>query len=146
MTARERLARRTGLRVALAEMLANGLGAVDVFLLLWLVLPLPDAGVDESRLIAVNAVACAAYLLVSGVVGNVWGKRTFDRATAWMREGRPPTEDEREAVLRQPLFCTGACALGWAVAAVLFTLINLPASTHLALHVGMTIVMGGLTC
>jgi adenylate cyclase len=146
MTARERLARRTGLRVALAEMLANGLGAVDVFLLLWLVLPMPDPGVDESRLIVVNAIACAAYLLVSGVVGNVWGKRTFDRVTSWLREGRPPTEDEREAVLRQPRFCAGACALGWAVAAVLFSLINLPASTDLALHIALTTVMGGLTC
>ena len=44
------------------------------------------------------------------------------------------------------MFCTGACALGWGVAAVLFTLINLPASTGFALHVGTTIVMGGLTC
>ena len=35
------LARRTGLRVAAAEMLANGLGAVDVFLLLSFVLPMP---------------------------------------------------------------------------------------------------------
>ena len=142
----ERLARRTGLRIALAEMLANGLGAIDVFLLLWLVLPMPEPDGDESTLLAVNASVCAAYLLVSGVVGNVWGKRTFDRVTAWLREGRQPTEAERETVLRQPLVCTGACALGWAVGAVLFTAINLPASTDLALHIGTTIVMGGLTC
>ena len=142
----ERLAGRTGLRVASAEMLANGLGAIDVFLLLWLVLPLPAHGGDDSKLLVVNAAACGAYMLLSGVVGNVWGKRTFDRNTAWLREGRPPTEEERAAVLRQPVFCTGVCALGWGVAAVLFTLINLPASTDLAFHVGTTIVMGGLTC
>ena len=142
----ERLARRTGLRVAAAEMLANGLGAIDVFLLLWLVLPMPPRAVEDSTLLAVNAAVCGAYMLISGVVGNVWGKRKFDAITAWLREGRPPTEEERAAVLRQPVFCTGACALGWAIAAVLFTLINLPSSLHFALHVGTTIVMGGLTC
>jgi adenylate cyclase len=116
-----------------------------VFLLLWLVLPTPPFD-DESTVLAVNAAVCVAYLLISGIVGNVWGKRTYDAITVWLREGRPPTEAERAAVLRQPLFCTGACALGWGVAAVLFTVINLPASTDLAFHVGMTTVMGGLTC
>src|SRR5688500_16069479 len=100
----ERLARRTGLRVALAEMLANGLGAIDVFLLLWLVLPTPPFD-NESTVLAVNAAACAAYLLISGIVGNVWGKRTYDAITVWLREDRPPTEAERAGVLRQPLFC-----------------------------------------
>ncbi|HEV8151311.1 MAG TPA: adenylate/guanylate cyclase domain-containing protein [Solirubrobacteraceae bacterium] len=140
------LARRTGLRVAAAEMLANGLGAVDVFLLLSFVLPMPAHHANESTLLVVNAAVCGGYLLVSAVVGNVWGKRTFDGITAWLREGRPPTEAERAAILGQPVFCTRVCALGWGVAAVLFTLINLPASTHFALHIGTTIVMGGLTC
>src|SRR4029453_19285576 len=117
----ERLAQRTGLRVAAAEMLANGLGAIDVFLLLWLVLPAPPYD-DRSTVFAVNAAVCAGYLLVSGVVGNVWGKRTFDANTRWLSEERPPTEQEREGILRQPVFCTGACAVGWGVAAVLFTL------------------------
>jgi adenylate cyclase len=140
------LARRTGLRVAAAEMLANGLGAIDVFLLLAFVLPTPAYDADESTLLTVNAAVCVAYLLASAVVGNVWGKRTFDGITAWLREGRPPTGEERAAILRQPVFCTSLCALGWGVAAVLFTLVNLPASTALAFHAGTTIVMGGLTC
>jgi adenylate cyclase len=142
----ERLARRANLRIGLAEMLAGGLGAVDVFLLLWLVLPKPSYDADEGTLLAVNAAAFVIYLALAGIAGLVWGTRSFAAATAWLREERPPTEDERSAVLRQPLVCAGLDGLGWVVAAVVFALINLPASTALAVHIGSTILMGGLTC
>ena len=142
----ERLARRTSVRVALAEMLASGLGAVDVFLLLWLVLPKPPHEADPQTLLAVNAAACVVYMLLAGIAGVVWGNRSFSAATGWLREDRAPTEAERAAVLRQPAVCAALEALGWAVAAVVFALINLQASPELAFHVGSTILMGGLTC
>jgi adenylate cyclase len=142
----ERLARRTNLRVGLAEMLAGGLGAVDVFLLLWLVLPKPHHDADQDTLLAVNAAAFVVFLVIAGIVGTVWGTRAFSAATAWLREDRPPTEAERSAVLRQPLVCAGLDGLGWVAGAVVFALINLPASTALALHIGSTILLGGLTC
>ena len=101
----ERLARRTSVRVALAEMLASGLGAVDVFLLLWLVLPKPPHDADQQTLLAVNAAACVVYILLAGIAGVVWGNRSFAAATGWLREDRAPTEAERAAVLRQPAVC-----------------------------------------
>ena len=142
----ERLARRTSVRVALAEMLASGFGAVDVFLLLWWVLPKPPHDADPQTLLAVNAAAFVVYMLLAGVVGVVWGDRSFSAATGWLREDRAPTEAERAAVLRQPAVCAALEALGWAVAAVVFALINLPASKELAFHIFLTTLMGGLTC
>ena len=57
-----RLARRTSLRIGLAEMVAGGWGAVDVFLLLWFVLPAPaHPGVAASTLLVVNAAALVVY-------------------------------------------------------------------------------------
>jgi adenylate cyclase len=141
-----RLARRTNLRVALADMLASGLGAVDVFLLLWWVLPKPPHDADSETLLAVNAAAFLVFLLLAGIAGTVWGNRSYSAATGWLHDGRAPTEAERSAVLRQPAVCAGLDALGWAVAAVVFALINLPASPDLAFHIGSTILMGGLTC
>jgi adenylate cyclase len=143
----ERLARRTSLRIGLAEMVAGGWGAVDVFLLLWLVLPSPaHPGVSDTTLMVVNAAALAVYLAIAGGAGMWWGKRSFQTATAWLREGRAPTERERSSVLCQPLTCAGLDAFGWSLAAVVFFLINLPAGPELAFHVGSVIFMGGLTC
>src|SRR5687767_13565671 len=82
-----RLARRTSLRIGLAEMVAGGWGAVDVFLLLWFVLPsAPHPGVSDSTLLVVNAAALAVYLAIAGTAGMWWGKRSFESATAWLRE------------------------------------------------------------
>src|SRR5215210_2601275 len=142
----ERLARRTSLRIEVAEMLASGLGAVDVFLLLWWVLPKPSHDADPETLLAVNAAAFVVFLLVAGVAGTVWGRRSFVSSTRWLHDERPPTEVERSMVLRQPLVCAGLDGLGWVVGAVVFALINVPASTELAFHIGSTILMGGLTC
>src|SRR4051794_1231856 len=140
------LARRTSRRIALAEALAGGGGAVDVFVLLWLVLPHPPIDADEGTLVAVNAAVLAVVLLVEFHLGNLVGRRFFDAATEWLREGRPASRAERSAVLRQPLVCAQINAACWAAATAIFTLLNLPAGAGLALHVGATIVMGGVTC
>jgi adenylate cyclase len=110
------------------------------------VLPKPTHDADPDTLLAVNAAAFVVFLTLAGIAGAVWGSRSFAAATAWLEENRPPTEAERSAVLRQPLVCARLDGLGWAVGAGVFALINLPASTHLAFHIGSTILMGGLTC
>jgi adenylate cyclase len=138
--------RRVGLRVTLVEMLAGGLGAVDVFVLLWFVLPTPDhAGTSDARLLALNAGVFFVFLTLAATAAHLWGRRSLDQATEWLREGRPATAAERAAVLRQPLECAGVNALGWAAGVVVFGVLNLTASVALGLHVALTIVMGGLT-
>jgi adenylate cyclase len=143
----ERLARRTSMRIGLAEMVAGGWGAIDVFLLLWFVLPAPaHPGISDATLLIVNAAALVVTLTFAGAAGMYWGKRAFDSATAWLQEGRAPTERERSSVLCQPLYCAAMDAFGWSVSAALFFFINLPAGPEFAFHVASVIFMGGLTC
>ncbi len=140
------LAKRAIQRVACAQVTANVLGALDVALLLWLVLPTPhERGPLDSEILVANAVAFAVYLPLSIVVGSIWGNK-FDRPLKrWLEEDRPPTERERSYVLHHPTLCLGIDAALWAAAAALFTGINFSYSSDLGWHVGVTILMGGLT-
>ncbi|HEX8084158.1 MAG TPA: adenylate/guanylate cyclase domain-containing protein [Solirubrobacteraceae bacterium] len=138
------LARRTSRRTTTAAMIANGIGVIDVFLLLFLVLPSPPAPPGEPEL-ARNLVAGVAFVVLSFVVGKLWGDRLVRPMVAWLVEGRVPSEREREGTLRLPLVCASIDASFWAVAAVLFGLLNAHVSVDWAWHVGSTILMGGIT-
>jgi adenylate cyclase len=135
------LAERTMRRTSLAAIAANSLGALDVFLLLFFVLPSPPGEMDTVK----NLVTAAVYVPVSFLIGAVWGDRLVRPALAWLREGRPPTEREREGTLRLPLVCAAVDGTFWVVAAVLFAVINIGVSADMAWHVGTTILMGGMT-
>ena len=139
----KRLGRQTSLRVTLAEMLASGLGAVDVFLLLWLVLPKPSHDADPDTLLAVNGGAFVVFLLLFGIAGMVWGNRSFARATAWLRGG---PRAHRGGALRGPAPAAGVRgldALGWAVGAVRLRAHQPAGVADLAFHVGATISWAG---
>ena len=135
------LARRTARRTSIAAMVANAVGVVDVFLLLFFVLPSPPGEPDTLR----NLAAGIVFVVLSFLVGKVWGDRLVQPMVAWLKEGREPSQREREGTLRLPLVCASIDASFWAVAAVLFALLNLDVSFDWAWHVGSTILMGGLT-
>jgi adenylate cyclase len=135
------LADRTLRRSAIAGMLANFGGAIDVFLLLWFVLPTPPGESDMAR----NLVIAAVYIPVSFLVGYFWAERLIRPSVAWLREGRTPSERERQGTLRLPLMCAAVDATFWVVAALLFGALNLHVSFDMAFHVTSTILMGGLT-
>jgi adenylate cyclase len=122
-------------------MVANALGALDVFVLLWFVLPSPPGDVD----LAANVVAAVVYVPLSFIVGDIWGRRLVEPAVAWLKEGRVPSTAERENTLRLPLYCALIDATFWVAAAGLFAGLNANASVDWAWHVGATILMGGLT-
>lgn len=142
--ARLELARRVERRISNALTLAHFLGAIDVFLLLFLVLPAPE-GHERTDGLATNLVAAVVYLSLATIVGRWLGPRVSPARAPWMLEGRDPNEAEREAVLRAPYHCLVLNAGLWAGGALLFTAINLVHSHDVALHVGTTILMGGVT-
>jgi adenylate cyclase len=136
-----RLADRTTRRMTLSALLANTVGAIDVFLLLFFVLPSPPGEVDMAR----NLVVAAVFVPLTFVVGTIWAGRLVRPASGWLREGRRPSEEEREATLRLPLVCSMIDGTFWVVASVMFALLNLHVSVEWAWHIGTTILMGGLT-
>jgi adenylate cyclase len=140
------IARRSTLLMIPAMVGANAVGAVVVFVLLVWVLPRPEH-LDSSTVTLVNLVAASVYLAAGSVAGILLGLRSFRSQRDWLRAEREPTEKERRATLRGPLrqlFVNGGI---WLVAAVAFTGLNLVYSGRLAIIVGITVVLGGLsTC
>ena len=140
-----KLSKRTTRRISYAELIAGFLGAADVFVLLWFVLPSPDTGADRTTIFVVNISAVAGFLVLSGVIGVLLGRRMARPIHRWLAEGRPPTDRERAIVLRQPLQCALLDALAWTLAALFFFGLNSIWSVELGAHVASVILLGGIT-
>jgi adenylate cyclase len=147
-TAGALLARRVAGRIRAAQTLANAVAAIDVFLLLWFVLPSPaHPGVADSELMLLNGVALAVIFPLCAAACITAGRSTWRRAIeGWLTDARPPDERERSQTLCYPLFCAGIDAIAWTAGAAAFTVLNLQYGGDHAFHVGSTIVMGGVTC
>jgi adenylate cyclase len=130
-------------RVALASVvvLANVAGAAVVFALAAGVLP-EGPLTDPGRVRTLNIVAFGLYLLVAVPIGLLWGGRRFRLPPA---EADAEQRRERRMVLYGPLRLVTVQAVLWALAATVFVLLNLPYSVRLAISVGETIVLGGIT-
>ncbi|WP_103383541.1 adenylate/guanylate cyclase domain-containing protein [Pseudonocardia dioxanivorans] len=108
--------------------------AIVVALAAWV---LPTGPVeDPGRIRAVNLLVLAGYLLVSIPIGLAWG--------GLLLRTRRRGADQR-LVLYGPLRLATVQAVLWLVATVLFVLINLQYAWRLALSVGETILLGGIT-
>lgn len=119
--------------MAFAHIAAVALGAIDIFLLLWLVLPEPDLGSATQRVVLTsNAIAVSVLTPIGLVVGTWVGYRIARPIQRFIRDNRAPTEEER------------IVAAGWSVGASLLALLNLR-FPDAAFHVGSTVLMGGLT-
>ena len=141
---RAELAERVNRRIGVAMKLAHVAGALDVFVLLMFVLPMPRGASIEHDLTA-NLIGLAIYLPLSLILGNHFGNKLSAAHSEWVRDGREPNAEERAAVLNAPLHCAWMSAGLWAGAALLFGAINLNHGVQGALHVACTILMGGIT-
>jgi adenylate cyclase len=135
--------RSTVRRVNRAAVAANCLGALVLFLLLGFLIPFaPDT---PDRQLPLNAAVGAVYLIVTLAIGIRWAARVHAPVERWLSEERPPTPEERRLVLAQPTRFVVIGGVFWTIAAVLFTLLNLPTSGWPALVVGGALLLGGET-
>src|SRR3712207_4276065 len=102
--ARVALAKRVHTRIKWAEVLAHGLGGLDLFLLLFLVLPAPH-GVEPGEHVWPNLVGLVVYMPLTMVIGELLSRRWSAAYSAWIREGRDPDAQERRVVLQTPSHC-----------------------------------------
>jgi adenylate cyclase len=135
--------RTTVRKLTLAAAGANGLGGLVLFLLLAYLVPFAPAGPD--RQVPLNAAIGAVYLPLTLAIGNLWSRRLSAPIQAWLLAGRPPTDEERRLVLSTPSRFVVVSGVFWAIAAVLFTALNVPTSGWSALIVGGALLMGGET-
>jgi adenylate cyclase len=140
----ERYLRR---RLAFAMLAANGVGAVLVFVLSFVLLPNPSGLHHTARLAIINLIVFVFVLSLGGVAAYRWSRALWRIPLGWVSAGRDPDDREREQTLRYPLTMQVVPATGWLTSAVLFGALNLPASDELAGNIAVAIVLGGLvTC
>jgi adenylate cyclase len=135
--------RTTFRRLSWAAVASNGLGALVLFLLLGFLIPFAPAGSD--RQVGLNAAVGLVYLATTLAIGARWGTAMNAPVERWMSEERPPTSAERGVALGMPFRFAFVAGVFWALAAIIFTLLNLPTSGWSALVVGGAILMGGET-
>ena len=142
----EELARALRHRMTLAAITANGLGALDVFLLLAVLVPASDSA-DTGPSTTANAIFAAAFLVVSFPVAIQWSYRRALPIQSWLKSGAVAGDVERAAVLRQPLDFALVSGVFWGLAAAAFAVFNSGDQPGRVVVVGMTIALGGLsTC
>jgi adenylate cyclase len=135
--------RTTTHRLTRAAVIAHGLGALVLFLLLGFLIPFaPESARDDLPL---NAAVGAVYLPLSLVLGSRWGIRASAPVQHWLDSGRAPTPAERSVALGMPTRFAAISGVFWALGAVIFTLLNAPGSGWAALVAGGVILLGGET-
>jgi adenylate cyclase len=138
------LARATVRRLTPAIVLSNLVGAVDVFVFVFFLLPV-RSGADPHRQRVVNVVVFAVFMVGSVVFGQWCGRRHAQPVLDWLASERPATVEERRAALRLPLRQMRLNASIWLGAAALFGILNAFFNVLGAIDIAGTIVLGGFT-
>ena len=140
-------------RLLLARFGASNLvGAVLVFLYFQLLAAAREESVTEALLNEESHVffmVFLGFLGVIGLAGYLAGTAVFRPIERWMAApDRPPTIDERRTVLAMPAALAVMTLIGWALAAVLFSGLNLAFGTtaHDVVRVVAGTLLAGLAC
>jgi adenylate cyclase len=142
------LGRRVRWFTATAIVVANAVGAIVVICFALFVLPKPE-GIDDVDIYLSNLALALAYLAIAIAIGVGWGRRLVeggrDGTEGWLHHDRQPNADEQLRVLRAPLRIMLVEAVLWGLAVLGFAGLNAFFSPLLALGVGLTVALGGLT-
>ncbi|GLW66318.1 adenylate cyclase [Actinomadura rubrobrunea] len=140
---RAQIARRARILVTVSTGLAN-LGGALVVLLFTIVVPNPDGAVSD-RLRLINLLVFTAYVVAAVPGGLLLGERFFRRLRRLVEEHDEPGKRERLLLLYGPLRMMALHLTLWSIGTVGWVLINLPFSVLLAVKLGLTSLLGGLT-
>ena len=142
---RERLVKEIRARQIRDGLVANVAGALFASAFLAFLVPIsPERRRELHDLTMLSVVVLAAYLPLVLALGVWWGNRLAAPINRWLLANRPPTDAERCAVLRVPLDQATVSATFWAIAAVLFTAINLGAGPTALINTAV-LTLGGVT-
>jgi adenylate cyclase len=124
---------------------ANLVGLVVVGIYTNVVSPFPSSSTTSD--VAFWVVIAPLFVAAAVVVGFLWVRRAFEPTHRFLREGRPPTADERRRTLGLPLLVTKLVLGAWIVAALL-TLLPFGVAPNAFGRVSqavIAIVLGGVT-
>ncbi|MDX6741851.1 adenylate/guanylate cyclase domain-containing protein [Actinocorallia sp. A-T 12471] len=129
-----------------AVLCANAVGAAVVLVFVLLVLPNPEE-VDRLHPNAnlVNAIAFGSYPLFAVPFAVWWALKVFAPIRRLVREKGTPDEEQRHAVLLGPARLSLIQGVLWCVGATGWTILNAFYGPLMALKMGMTCLLGGIT-
>jgi adenylate cyclase len=143
---RARLVEDLHRRLRAAGFLANGLGAVVVFVFLVFLYPTQEfSEPDGLGVLAANTGVGAAYLLGSLWAGNRWSIRIRAPVDAWLLADRPADDTERRRVLRLPLRLAGVAGSLWLLAALIFCGLNAFLYPEFLGEIATGLALGGIS-
>jgi adenylate cyclase len=136
---------RVGGLIAVACVVSNLVGATVVFVIAGLVRPSPPEVENPGAQLLLNLAILGGYLLLAMCIGTIWSVRQLIPVLTWLLPERDPDERQQRYALRYPLTQAKVFATFWGGAIPLFLVVNLFVSWRLALDVGLTVVLGGLS-
>src|SRR3954451_23770821 len=136
--------RRAFHRFALVIPVANVWGAMDVFLFLWFIAPLPKVH-DLGQARMVNLIASAICLAVTFTICGSLSNRCAEPIARWLDSDKDADEEMVKRVLRFPFNQTMLSVYAWAASALAFALLNGYYSVTLGVQVGVAVFLGGMT-
>ena len=127
--------------------LANLVGGVIVFVYLTLLINIETVPQGEDTNNHAGVMTFLGYIAVAGAVGYVLGLKSWRPVERWMREERRPTEQEREATLRQPWWAAKTTFVLWVGGIAVFQVLNAFYDNPLRVHIrtGVGTLLGALT-
>jgi class 3 adenylate cyclase len=141
---RSSVERRAFHRFAVVIPIANMCGAIDVFLFLWFVAPLPSIE-NRGQAQLVNTIAFLVALLVTYTICGSLCNKCAEPIARWLDSGKPADEQMVRRVLRFPFTQTLLSVYAWAACAVAFGLLDGYFSPALGVQVGIGVLLGGIT-
>jgi adenylate cyclase len=124
--------------------IANLCGAIDIFLFLWFVAPLPAVH-DIGQVRLVNTIAFAVDLLVTFTICGSLSNKAGEPIARWLDSGQPADEQMVQRVLRFPFSQALISVVAWAASALAFAVLNGFFSVALGVQVGIAVLLGGIT-
>ncbi|MFT4189338.1 MAG: adenylate/guanylate cyclase domain-containing protein [Aeromicrobium sp.] len=123
--------------------LTSAVGGVAVYFLATVVIPLP---VEPGQSLAMRNLALALTLVpILVAVGTVWGLAMTAGLADWVRQDRPPTDEEKIDLLAVPRRLFWMHAVLWSLGTAVFAAFNATVSPVLALTVTQIIGLAGAT-
>ena len=120
-------------------------GGVIVFAFLMYSAPIVLTPSETRKLLLRSGSALVIFLVVAVPLLLRMRRRRFAASTAWIRQGRRPTEAEQRMALGAPGHAVRVSAAMWALGAVFFAVPSAPAEPAAALYIFATVMLGGVS-
>jgi len=120
-------------------------GGAMVFVFLTFAAPILLSPAATSRLLLKSGAALAVFVFVVVPVLIRVRRNRYAMSTAWLRQGREPTDWERRMTLGAPVEAVRVSALTWGIGAVFFAILGATESVAAAAYIFSAVIFGGVT-